>query len=438
MLEEETKKMEEKLELVKKMMELEKEKRTQVKKNKEGTVWRSATTQKQISGYSQMVVQQHRTNQPNLPPTTMIMGKENFQSSKGLNGSRLGSGQSQRVSGGTGNQMTVNANTNNTAADNLNKAINKQNPTQSNAGQYPEIESFLNEVQLPKYKDQFIENGIEDLEIILELDEKHLEQMNIPLGHKLKIMKRIKDLRKDRGMSVPESRQGQRQKVDGGIQANPADNVHKEVRPHQRQDLEALPEPDYSNLHTQKQGSTNTASNGSSLLNGNYNEQESHKQFLEALNAWRSAGPTNQSKPDKTVDGAQQEKEIKPDLSIRTSSAQQAVRKESCWNCYKLFPAEQSLMDQATKRHFCSQGCYDKNMQANQIPCQYEECSKRFVKVVGTFVHGKWFCSEACAELDPETQRLRDMLENGIEFNNDKVEGEDDGEDYADDNDIDL
>lgn len=47
---------------------------------------------------------------------------------------------------------------------------------------------------------------MEDLEIILELDEKHLEQMSIPLGHKLKIMKRIKDIRKDKGMTVPESR----------------------------------------------------------------------------------------------------------------------------------------------------------------------------------------------------------------------------------------
>ena len=51
MLEEETKKMEEKLEMVKKMMELEKDKRSQQLKKpgaggKDGTVWRSATTQK--------------------------------------------------------------------------------------------------------------------------------------------------------------------------------------------------------------------------------------------------------------------------------------------------------------------------------------------------------------------------------------------------------
>jgi hypothetical protein len=51
-----------------------------------------------------------------------------------------------------------------------------------------------------------LDNEVEDLETILELDEKHLEQMGIPLGHKLKIMKRIKDCRRERGMEVIESR----------------------------------------------------------------------------------------------------------------------------------------------------------------------------------------------------------------------------------------
>ncbi len=79
MLEEEAKKMEDKLEQVKKMMELEKEKRNSVKKTagKDGTVWRSASTQKQINGYSQMVLSQHRQKQPTLPPTSQVMGKEN-------------------------------------------------------------------------------------------------------------------------------------------------------------------------------------------------------------------------------------------------------------------------------------------------------------------------------------------------------------------------
>lgn len=56
MLENETKKMEEKLELVKRMMELEKEKRTVQVQNNNGNIWRGATTKKAIKGYSDSIV----------------------------------------------------------------------------------------------------------------------------------------------------------------------------------------------------------------------------------------------------------------------------------------------------------------------------------------------------------------------------------------------
>lgn len=49
---------------------------------------------------------------------------------------------------------------------------------------------------------------MEDLETILELRDEHIEQIGIPLGHKLKIMKKIKDMRSDKGMTVPQSREG--------------------------------------------------------------------------------------------------------------------------------------------------------------------------------------------------------------------------------------
>jgi hypothetical protein len=59
-----------------------------------------------------------------------------------------------------------------------------------------------------RYREVFLDNGVEDLETILELDDKHLEQMSIPMGHKLKILKRIKEIRQEKGMQVPPSRQG--------------------------------------------------------------------------------------------------------------------------------------------------------------------------------------------------------------------------------------
>jgi len=90
------------------------------------------------------------------------------------------------------------------------KALKQQNDTSTPI--HAEVDSFLDSCGgtaiISKYKDIFIDNGIEDLETILEMDDKHLEQLSVPMGHKLKFMKRIKEIRAERGMYVPPSRQG--------------------------------------------------------------------------------------------------------------------------------------------------------------------------------------------------------------------------------------
>lgn len=57
------------------------------------------------------------------------------------------------------------------------KALKQQNDTSSSM--HAEVDSFLDSCGgaslVSKYKDIFIDNGIEDLETILEMDDKHLE-----------------------------------------------------------------------------------------------------------------------------------------------------------------------------------------------------------------------------------------------------------------------
>jgi hypothetical protein len=38
-----------------------------------------------------------------------------------------------------------------------------------------DVENFLGSVNLTKYVKTFMDNGVDDLDIILELDDKHLE-----------------------------------------------------------------------------------------------------------------------------------------------------------------------------------------------------------------------------------------------------------------------
>ena len=85
-----------------------------------------------------------------------------------------------------------------------------------------------------------VDNGVEDMETILELQDQHVEQMGIPLGHKLKIVKRIKELRTSKGMTVPQTpqqkaaQQSEKQdiKYDEGISSRPVtNNVYEELPP---------------------------------------------------------------------------------------------------------------------------------------------------------------------------------------------------------------
>ena len=72
----------------------------------------------------------------------------------------------------------------------------------SNSNSCKEVRNFLIDIKLEKYYDKFMSSGVEDMETVLEMKDKHIEQMGIPLGHKLKIIKKIKDLRAQKGMTV--------------------------------------------------------------------------------------------------------------------------------------------------------------------------------------------------------------------------------------------
>lgn len=66
-----------------------------------------------------------------------------------------------------------------------------------------EVDEFLKKIGLERYSDLMKENGIDDLEILTELKESHLEEMGIVLGHRLKILKKIREI--NEGVGCTES-----------------------------------------------------------------------------------------------------------------------------------------------------------------------------------------------------------------------------------------
>ena len=65
-----------------------------------------------------------------------------------------------------------------------------QSPTKEN-----EVSAFLAQIGLGNYSSRFLSEGIEDLETLHELTETHLTSLGLPLGHRLKLIKRLKEVR---------------------------------------------------------------------------------------------------------------------------------------------------------------------------------------------------------------------------------------------------
>lgn len=59
------------------------------------------------------------------------------------------------------------------------KALKKQEETKENRA----FSEFLEPIKMERYTEVFVENGIDDVETLIECKDEHLEKMNIPLGH---------------------------------------------------------------------------------------------------------------------------------------------------------------------------------------------------------------------------------------------------------------
>lgn len=391
-LQEEAKRMEEKLSELKEFMQKEKEKRDQAPKMKDGSKWRSAATTKPISGYADLVLTQKGKVQTKPKPQAK---KEEYLPTSALLGEI------------------------------------EEKPQPQIQVKKDEVLEFLTSCGMEKYHKVFIDNGIEEIEILLELTEGHLANMNIPLGHRLKILKKIKD-------------------------SKGKENTYKP--------LEIIPHEPQSKTHEMCVG------DDEEIPKGDYNENDSYGMFKEAIEQFRNSGnPTKHKTKSKPNEEPQKKvrflepiteemlpKEIKGMLYEGTWAPEQAALPEtfeessgtaaaglikdrkSCWNCYKIFSGEGTC--KAYEKEFCSDGCVKLYYESRSVKCP---CGNEFVKSEGRIVQGVWVCCEKCGDMQGEVvegevkegdeKEDKDKWKNEEDDNEEIEKFEDEDEDEGDD-----
>eukprot|EP00826_Nyctotherus_ovalis_P011563 TRINITY_DN13003_c0_g2_i2.p1 TRINITY_DN13003_c0_g2~~TRINITY_DN13003_c0_g2_i2.p1 ORF type:complete len:194 (+),score=53.15 TRINITY_DN13003_c0_g2_i2:134-715(+) len=179
----------------------------------------------------------------------------------------------------------------------------------------PEVETFLEEIGMQKYLGVFVNNGFEDLEAILELRDEDFTTLGLPLGHKLKILKRIKELRPE---VKPESKLEKNSEVQNAPMAKETGKVEKAVRFEEKAvviEIDKEPKKSLPEIVPDSEFKT---------------PPKVTQKAVEKIDTEVSTN-SNSEKGDDVIF-----------LNVKES-------KESCWNCYKLFVKGKGYIDSLTE-----------------------------------------------------------------------------------------
>jgi len=222
---------------------------------------------------------------------------------------------------------------------------------------YLELENFLKSINLERHKDLFIANGFEDLDSILELKDEHFQFMQLPLGHKLKILKRVRELKKE----VP--------------------------------------------LDTEQKTSEAqiTTEENKGLIDGTFNEEESHKEFLKAREAWlkerqaakETKGGFLAEVGDNTWNLPSMPEYIEEGTGTSPKESKKEV-KDCCFGCFKFFNKGEGFENEEMNKTFCSDKCFKKYFEEYAVKCV--KCNKKLLCEKAIFRNKMYFCLETCYE----------------------------------------
>lgn len=324
-LEQEARRMEERLIQLREHMKQEKERRLTETRFKDGSKWRGGQTTKPLKGYADAVLK--------AKPRPRPSSKGSFVPTKDL----LNPCEAQ------GSERPANI-----------------SQSSKDLPENEEIRVFLESCGLEKHLPTFLTHGIEDMEVVLELTEEHLADLNLPLGHRIKLLKRIRDLKS----AEPQA-------------AKPA--VPK-----------AIPTDSFS-------------------------------LFKEAVDSFRNGGTATaltKSSVEITEPTPQPQARLVETVSLKTETEgtdaaavnealglMKEVERESCWECYRIFSGGEGFLG----KRFCGADCVEAFKAKHFLTCV---CGSVFTRDVGELWGDTWFCSENCVCLPhlPELEEEEDFF----------------------------
>mmetsp|Transcript_66129 Transcript_66129/g.166779 ORF Transcript_66129/g.166779 Transcript_66129/m.166779 type:complete len:454 (+) Transcript_66129:129-1490(+) len=382
-MEDEARRMEAKLDMLRKTLDSE-----QPAKGASGGRWSSGSASKPLrNGYVKGVLE--------APKAPAGAGRARAQPRASLSGSNAGSGAATpvgtegvvsdlvasagaaalRATGGdAGSPAAAEGGSGGRAASNLQAAMAQQSQDSQ------EVESFLAGLKLDRYVSIFMDHGFDSMDVVMEMQESHMREIGMAVGHILKLQKRLAELRPP----VPE-----KPTVASVVAQSPMNASGRRVT--------------FGGTEATATPKASASGQSGSLASGNFDEAESAASFQEALRAWREGGAEAKkpaaaegAKPAggsfwSSVGGAEMDL-VRCSTPVRSPTEAAAVDSETqsqqrdpapseeklcCYNCFKQFyksfaversspldapstPGGVGRLPAGNRRLLCSEACADR------------------------------------------------------------------------------
>jgi len=229
------------------------------------------------------------------------------------------------------------------AASNLQAAMCQQNEDAR------EVEDFLSGLKLERYCNVFFDQGLDSMDIVLEMQECHMREVGMAVGHILKLQKGIAD-RKPAPSPAAAAASAPSSMVGGGA----AQGTQRRVSFTANAEEVHIPQAGAATSSPSNQSAQQASQ---SLAEGAFDEAESAASFQEALKAWREgrSAPSAPSSSPKAP-GSFWSKLGESDVNLERCSTPVIAPKESSSNDTQTQQSQRDLAPSEEK--LCCYNCY--------------------------------------------------------------------------------
>ncbi|KAL4483918.1 hypothetical protein ABPG72_013924 [Tetrahymena utriculariae] len=431
-LELETKKMEEKLAYLKAQMEVEKKKKEDQLRTS-GSRWKSSTAAQPIKNYANMVIDAKKQNEKTTKIDYAKMNKEFGQKMAQKSSLKNTSSSMSSIQRPSSNTQSSRQKENQSSND-LNKSLNgssfqqssskgmigRKNSRessqikQSKAVLTPFLEQFLEETNLVKFTDVFLNNGYSNEDQIKQINTDVLNKMGIPPGFQIKIMKRINTLNLNKSIDLNSTELAKKPSTNNNNITTPKSVAQKSLLEEQK-----------ANIKEKKSESPNKQiDNNNKIASRPPLLKKQPSQDLKKVR-FQDKSPQIQPKIKQSTDNTG--KQLFHTESTATDAQTPSdflLKKISCWQCYSIVAEERTIQQHG--KHFCKQECLKTYEDFYIVQCANKNCLKQISKQDCSYREGNWYCLGKC---EPNIQQIEQMWEEQIQ-STEKIEGETDEQYY--------